>query len=353
MGYPGARVPVPARRSAPADPARAGPRAGGHSRRVLRLHGRYYPRLKKAGAATAATPADQFCPGLRLLERHRARPEGSRAAGAEVGAGRAAGTSGRSDHAGLSVRPRPRGGQNDAEAVRLLRAAIAQGYGDAMFNPGRLHARGQGVPKSDSESRQWLEKALRAGSVDAAIALRDAREQELKKPAAEQASAAYQAYRVGDLPVPCRYEAGKGWPRAGRPPTPGASRARGSSFGWDCTAWPATTSSPSASRTTAGRRSACSSARRIGATGQSKFLARWLCAEPTGRALVLHARNMWLSEGSATSSSARSSRSRTASARARAGRAGRGVAAAAGATAAARSIRYSRIATAAISGEVR
>lgn len=90
--------------------------------------------------------------------------------------------------------------RNDAEAVRLLRAAIAQRYGDGMFNLGRLHARGQGVPKSEPESRRWLDRALRAGSVDAAIALRDAREQELRKPAAEQAGAAYQAYRAGDLP---------------------------------------------------------------------------------------------------------------------------------------------------------
>jgi hypothetical protein len=90
--------------------------------------------------------------------------------------------------------------RNDAEAVRLLRAAIAQRYGDGMFNLGRLHARGQGVPKSEPESRRWLDRALRAGSVDAAIALRDAREQELRTPAAEQAGAAYQAYRAGDLP---------------------------------------------------------------------------------------------------------------------------------------------------------
>jgi len=160
----------------------------------------YYPRLKKAGAATAVTAADQFCLGFAYWSGTGPVPKDPAQSARWWGQAAWQGHPGAQTMLayqygrGLGV------ARNDAEAVHLLRAAIAQGYGDAMFNLGRLHARGQGVPKSETESRQWLEKALQAGSVDAAVALRDAREQELRKPAAEQAGAAYQAYRAGDLP---------------------------------------------------------------------------------------------------------------------------------------------------------
>lgn len=160
----------------------------------------YYPRLKKANAATAVTATDQFCLGFAYWSGTGPVPKDPAQSARWWGQAAWQGHPGAQTMLayqygrGLGV------ARNDAEAVHLLRAAIAQGYGDAMFNLGRLHARGQGVPKSEAESRQWLEKALRAGSVDAAIALRDAREQELRKPAAEQAGAAYQAYRAGDLP---------------------------------------------------------------------------------------------------------------------------------------------------------
>jgi TPR repeat protein len=160
----------------------------------------YYPRSKKASAATAVTPADQFCLGFAYWSGTGPVPKDP------AQSARWWGQAAREGHAGAQTMLAYQYGRglgvarNDAEAVRLLRAAIAQGYGDGMFNLGRLYARGQGVPKSEAESRRWLDRALRAGSVDAAIALRAAREQELRKPAAEQAGAAYQAYRAGDLP---------------------------------------------------------------------------------------------------------------------------------------------------------
>ena len=160
----------------------------------------FYPRLRKAGAPTAVTPPDQFCLGFAYWSGTGPVPKDPAQSArwwkqaAERGHPGAQTMLAYQYGRGLGV------ARSDADAVRLLRAAIAQGYGDGMFNLGRLYARGQGVPKSDAESHQWLEKAFKAGSVDAAIALRDEREQALNKPAAEQAGAAYQAYRAGDLP---------------------------------------------------------------------------------------------------------------------------------------------------------
>ena len=160
----------------------------------------FYPRLRKAGAPTAVTPADQFCLGLAYWSGTGPVPKDP------AQSARWWSQAARQGHPGAQTMLAYQYGRglgvarSDGEAVRLLRAATAQGYGDGMFNLGRLYARGQGVPRNDAEARQWLERALQAGSVDAAIALRDAREQELRKPGAEPATLAYQAYRAGDLP---------------------------------------------------------------------------------------------------------------------------------------------------------
>ena len=284
----------------------------------------FYPRLRKAGATTAVTPPDQFCLGFAYWSGTGPVPKDPAHSARWWKQAAERGHPGAQTMLAYQYGRGLRVVRSDADAVRLLRAAIAQGYGDGMFNLGRLRARGQGVPKSDLESRQWLEKGLRAGNVDAAIALRDEREQALNKPAADQAGAAYQAYRAGDLPravqlyraaadaghaaaqetlgtllrtgqgvprdpaaamrlyrlarptaatagprrrsaSPSRWE--RAWPGAGPRPTRGASRAPGSSTGSASIAWAATISSASGWRTTASRRSGSSSARRTRGTG--------------------------------------------------------------------------------------
>jgi len=303
----------------------------------------YYPRLKKAGAATAVTAADQFCLGFAYWSGTGPVPKDPAQSARWWGQAAWQGHPGAQTMLayqygrGLGV------ARNDAEAVHLLRAAIAQGYGDAMFNLGRLHARGQGVPKSETESRQWLEKALQAGSVDAAVALRDAREQELRKPAAEQAGAAYQAYRAGDLPravslYRAAAEAGNAAAqealgtllRTGQ----GVARDRVAESWTEAHAWCLRSARQFdrlglyclgrhhqfAIGVVYDRQQAVRLFERAEdqGDGQSKFFARWLrvkencvgyrnewererflfiCAEPVGRAFgSLHQRNMWLSE---------------------------------------------------------
>ena len=58
-----------------------------------------------------------------------------------------------------------------ATAMRELRPLAEQGLAAAQFNLGLLYANGQGVPKDDTQARQWYEKAAAQGHADAQVNL--------------------------------------------------------------------------------------------------------------------------------------------------------------------------------------
>ena len=53
--------------------------------------------------------------------------------------------------------------QDDTEAVRWYRLAVAQGYALAQFGMGVMYAYGQGVAQDDAEAVRWYRLAAAQG----------------------------------------------------------------------------------------------------------------------------------------------------------------------------------------------
>lgn len=86
--------------------------------------------------------------------------------------------------------------RNEAQALALYRQAAAKGDAEGMFNLGRLYLLGRGVPQDERESDRWFNAAVKAGSVDAVVHFRRARQLEMEdnaRPLFEQAFKAYEA----------------------------------------------------------------------------------------------------------------------------------------------------------------
>ena len=57
--------------------------------------------------------------------------------------------------------------ENDAEAVRWVRAAAEQSYATVQHYLGRMYAIGRGVPEDDAEAVRWYRAAAEQGYADA------------------------------------------------------------------------------------------------------------------------------------------------------------------------------------------
>ena len=58
-----------------------------------------------------------------------------------------------------------------AQAIAIWRPLAAKGDADAAFNLGQAYRLGRGVPVNLSAAKTWLEKAARAGHLDAETTL--------------------------------------------------------------------------------------------------------------------------------------------------------------------------------------